>query len=129
VETGERMQRTAMMAGRQIGRADDRKRRGGQHGLGRCAVAQLFQCAVNNFGGWGLLDELDQRFDSFWILHALMHSWTPRRRCVCVDAGGGWRLALPCSASGCLRRRQREGLNTFAISPMVGLEGRGVNLR
>ena len=73
VQAGERMQRAAVMAGRQVGGAHHRERRGGQHGLGGDSGTQFFQRAVQDFGGWRLLDELDQRFDRFGILDACVH--------------------------------------------------------
>ena len=73
VQAGERMQRAAMVAGREIGGADHGERRGGQHCVGGDAGPQLFQRAVQDFAGGRLLDELDQRFNRFWVLDTSVH--------------------------------------------------------
>ena len=73
VQPGERVQRTAVMAGRQVGGPHHRQRRGGQHGLRLDTGTQFLQRAVQDLGGRRLLDELDQRFYCFGILDACVH--------------------------------------------------------
>jgi hypothetical protein len=62
------MQRTTVMAGRQIGRPCHSQGGRHQHRFDRHAGAQLLQRAVDDFGAWGFLDELDQRFYRLWVL-------------------------------------------------------------
>ena len=63
IEAGQRVQRAAVMAGRQVGGARHRERRCFQHHPGRHAFAQLGERAVDDLARRRILDELDQRFD------------------------------------------------------------------
>jgi hypothetical protein len=59
VQAAERMERTAVMAGRQIRAAHHRQRRGEEHVLGRRAGRELVVRGGDNAIGRRLLDELD----------------------------------------------------------------------
>src|SRR5262245_42700694 len=74
------MQRTAVMAGRQIGGAHDRQRGGEQHVLRRGAGGELVVRGSDNALGRRLLDELDQGLDVGGIANALGHDTILRYR-------------------------------------------------
>src|SRR5438034_3017825 len=63
MEADERVQRPAMVTGRQVRGTGDRERRRGQELLDRQAIAQLAQGGFEHPAGIGLLDELHQRLD------------------------------------------------------------------
>ncbi|MGA3000124.1 MAG: hypothetical protein ABSE20_00220 [Acetobacteraceae bacterium] len=73
IQAGDRMQRTAMMAGRQVGGTGHRQSRGGQQLLDRHTRAQLFEGAVEDFGARGFLNELNQWFYISRVLDTGMH--------------------------------------------------------
>jgi len=73
IETRQRVQRAAVMAGRHFGRAGHREGRGRQHGLDRQPGAQSCQGAVQDLRRRRVLDELHQRFDVRGILDAARH--------------------------------------------------------
>jgi hypothetical protein len=73
VQTGQWMQRTAMVARRQIRRTRHGKGRCGQHSLWRHPGPQFFQCTIEDFSRRGFLDELDQRFDGAGKLDTIWH--------------------------------------------------------
>ncbi|HEX3996732.1 MAG TPA: hypothetical protein VHX39_36645 [Acetobacteraceae bacterium] len=67
------MQRTAMMAGRQVGGTGDREGRSRQHCLDRNAGPQFFQCSIEDFATRGILDELNQWLYMLRVLDTGMH--------------------------------------------------------
>ena len=77
------MQRATMMAGREVGERTTASAEAVSNVFGD-AGTQFFQCAVQDFGGRRLLDELDQRFDIFGILDTCMH-YGLLVSCVCSE--------------------------------------------
>src|SRR5438309_9606400 len=73
----ERMQRAAMVAGRQVRGTSDRERRGGQELLDRQALAQLAQGGFEDPAGVGLLNELHQRLDVIGKPYGPVHDLSP----------------------------------------------------
>ena len=73
----ERVQRPAVVAGRQVRGAGDRERRRGQDLLDRQAVAQLVQGGLEDPAGVGLLDELHQRLDVIGEPDGPVHDLSP----------------------------------------------------
>ena len=73
----ERMQRPAMMPGRQVRGTSDRERRRGQELLDRHAIAQLAQGGFEDLAGVGLLDELHQGLDVIGKPYGPVHDLSP----------------------------------------------------
>src|SRR5439155_7362145 len=73
----ERVQRPAMVAGRQVRGTSDRERRRGQELLDREAFAQLAQGGFEDPAGVGLLDELHQRLDVIGKPYGPVHDLSP----------------------------------------------------
>jgi hypothetical protein len=73
----ERVQRPAMMAGRQVRGTSDRERRRGQELLDRHTIAQLAQGGFEDPAGVGLLDELHQRLHVIGKLYGPVHDLSP----------------------------------------------------
>src|SRR5437773_6909446 len=77
MEADERVQRPAMVAGRQVRGTGDRERRRGQELLDRQAIAQLAQGGFEDPAGVGLLDELHQRLDVIGKPYGPVHDLSP----------------------------------------------------
>src|SRR6059036_438794 len=73
----ERVQRPAMVAGRQVRGTSDRERRRGQELLDRQAFAQLAQGGFEDPAGVGLLNELHQRLDVIGKPYGPVHDLSP----------------------------------------------------
>ena len=125
VQAGERMQRAAMMAGRQVGRTHHRERRSRQHGSGSTPARSFASVRSRISAGGRRLDELDQRFYGFRILDTSVHVWAPRR----CAARASVVVVSPCrvSLSGCRGGATRGILS--GVRNMVGPEAQGVNVR
>src|SRR5438445_9385378 len=77
MDSDERMQRPAMVAGRQVRGTSDRERRRGQELLDRQAFAQLAQGGFEDPAGVGLLNELHQRLDVIGKPYGPVHDLSP----------------------------------------------------
>src|SRR5438046_7971721 len=77
MKADERVQRPAMVAGRQVRGTSDRERRRGQEPLHRQAIAQLAQGGFEDPAGVGLLDELHQRLDGIGKPYGPVHDLSP----------------------------------------------------
>ena len=73
----ERVQRSAVVAGRQVRGTSDRERRRGQELLDRQAIAQLAEGGLEDPAGVGLLDELHQRLDVIGKPDGPVHDLSP----------------------------------------------------
>jgi hypothetical protein len=73
IQAGDRMQRTAVMAGGQVGGTGHRERRSRQQRLDRRAGAKLLQGAIQDFAARGFLNELNQWFYVVRVLDTGVH--------------------------------------------------------
>src|SRR5262245_42951492 len=77
MDPDERVQRPAMVAGRQVRGTSNRERRRGQDFLDRQAIAQLAKRGFEDPAGVGLLDELQQPLDVIAKPYGPMHGLSP----------------------------------------------------
>jgi hypothetical protein len=77
MKADERVQRAAVVPGRQVRGARDRERRRGQELLDRQAFAELAQGGFKDLAGVGLLDELHQQLDVIGEPDGPVHDLSP----------------------------------------------------